>query len=85
MPDAIELFGSGSSPAGLAQWTPLTSGTRGGRTGGLPISAAQDRDASAVICGMRDDAGDHGVAVFVWFTRVSGTVVMSLSVMPWRQ
>ena len=85
VPDAIELFGSGSSPAGLAQWTPLTSGTRGGRTGGLPISAAQDRDASAVICGMRDDAGDHGVAVFVWFTRVSGTVVMSLSVMPWRQ
>jgi hypothetical protein len=85
LPDAIELFGPPATPAGLATWTPLTSGTRGGRTGGLPVSASLDPGATAVLCGMRDGSGEHGVELFIWFTRGSNTTtVTSLSVIPWR-
>ena len=85
VPDATEVFGSPGAPAELARWTPLTTGTRGGRTGGFPLAASQDPVATDVVCGLRDGSGDHGVDVFVWFTRASGTtMVRALSLIPWR-
>jgi hypothetical protein len=63
----------------------MPRGTRGGRTGGFPVSAAQDKDVTDVVCGMRDASGDHGVEISVWFSRAgTATPISALSVVPWR-
>jgi hypothetical protein len=89
VPDATELFGPTAAvithPSDLAHWTPLTNGTRGGRTGGFPVSVSQDANVTDVVCGMRDASGDHGAEISVWFGRAGTTTpVSALSVVPWR-
>ena len=66
---ALALFGTPPDPSGLAGYAPLKTGTSGGRTGGFPRSAADDKTESHVACGVRDDQGAQGVEVVVHFVR----------------
>jgi hypothetical protein len=83
---ALELFGTPPNLSELAGYAPLKTGTTGGRTGGFPRSAADDRTETHVVCGMRDDQGAQGVEVVVHFVRDGSgrPTVTGSSVRPWR-
>lgn len=67
-----------------ARWAPLQTGTSSLREGGIP-AAAVTATTVTVICGLRDDSGDHGVAASFQL-RKAGSVYIGerLSLAAWR-
>ena len=68
-----------------ARWAPLQTGTSSVRDGGIPAAAVTANSAVTVICGLRDDSGDHGVAASFQLRKVGGVYVgEKLSLAAWR-
>lgn len=67
-----------------ARWAPLQTGTSSVRLGGIP-AAAVTATTVTVICGLRDDSGDHGVAASFQLRKVGGVYFgEKLSLAAWR-
>ena len=59
-----DLWGTVDAVASTAQYAPVPSGTRGDRANGIPAGAVRG-SAAAMLCGVIDDAGSHGVVVYL--------------------
>jgi hypothetical protein len=64
---------------------PLPTGASGVREGGIPAGAVIANVTAKVICGMRDDSGDHGVAASFQVRKASSIYVGErLTLAAWR-
>jgi hypothetical protein len=68
-----------------SRWAPVQTGTSNVREGGIPAAAVTANSTVTVICGLRDDSGDHGVAAS-FKLRKAGSVYIGerLSLAAWR-
>ncbi len=89
VPSAEELWGSAATTqAGLAGYSPVRTGTAGGRVGGFPEPATLGPWAGETdtVCALRDDQGTHGVVIMAQWVRQSTTTrVLGIALMGWRR
>lgn len=83
---ATQVWGAvGAVVSTGATWAPLQTGASSVRKSGIPAAAVIANFAVTVVCGMRDDSGDHGVAASFQL-RKSGSIYVGerLSLAAWR-
>jgi hypothetical protein len=83
---ATEVWGPvGAVVSTGAHYAPLETGATGVRESGIPAAAVAGNSAVTVICGMRDDSGDHGVAASFQLRKVGAVYIGErLSLTAWR-
>jgi hypothetical protein len=82
---ATEVWGpTGAVVSTGARYSPLRSGATGARESGLPASAVIAASVT-LICGLRDDSGDHGVIASFQLRKAGSSYTGErLSLAPWR-
>jgi hypothetical protein len=86
LPAATEVTGAtGAVVSTGSRWAPLQTGTSNVREGGIPAAAVTANSSVTVVCGLRDDSGDHGVAASFQLRKAASVYLGErLSLAAWR-